>query len=170
MQIAEAVATGIVQAGKWMQSNGALSKPVGTPLAKFRSYYLVAGIFMTMLLLAAASPAQAATEDDAPVASVAPNFMCFIGTPSLSVFDPAQSATKTVTGILLGLVISIGFVGVIWGGIRIATAGKHADKSADGVKQISNTVIGITAVFGGMLIFGIIVVVLVSLVSFGCAP
>ena len=134
-------------------------------LEKFRSYYLVVGTFVTMLLLGVASPAQAATGDGAQ----APNFMCYIGTPSLEVFDPAQPAVQKITGIILGLVIAAGFIGVIVGGIRIALAGKHADKSADGVKQISNSVIGVTAVFGGMLVFGIIVAVVVSLVSFSCA-
>jgi len=136
-------------------------------LDKFRSRYLVFATFMTMLLLGVASPAQA-VESTAVKTAEAPNFMCYIGNPTLEVFDPAKSATQKITGIILGLVILGAVVGVLLGGIRIMSAGKHADKSGDGVRQISNTVLGLVVIFGGLVVLGILVTVMVSLSSYGC--
>ncbi|MGV9001815.1 MAG: hypothetical protein ACOH18_02575 [Candidatus Saccharimonadaceae bacterium] len=136
-------------------------------LVKFRSYQLVAATFITMMLIGVGSPAQAVEPTALPAAD-APNFMCFIGVPSFTVFDPAKSATQQISSIILGLVIAVGFIGVIIGGIKIATAGKHTDKSADGVTHISNSIKGVTIVFAGLLVFGIIVTVVVALVPFGC--
>lgn len=136
-------------------------------MAKVRSYHLVVATFVTMLLLGVASPAQA-VETSVVKAADAPNFMCYIGSPTLDIFDPAKSATQKITGIILGIVILAAVVGVIWGGIRIIVAGKHADKASDGVRQISNTVLGLVVIFGGLVLLGILVTVMVSLSSYGC--
>lgn len=136
-------------------------------LDKIRSRYLVFATFVTVLLLGVASPAHAAGPSIVKAAA-APNIMCYIGAPSLEVFDPAQDATQKITSIILGLVIVGSFAGVIIGGIRIAMAGKRTEQSADGVKTVSNALVGATVVFGGILLFSIIIAVLVSIVPFGC--
>jgi|GEM_PF-5843374 len=149
---------------------GAVAELGNKFLMKFRSSYGVAVTFVTVLLLGVAAPAQA-LEPSVVKAADEPsvNFMCYIGSPTLAIFDPAKSATQKITGILLGLVILAAVVGVIWGGIRIMTAGKHKDKAGDGVRQISNTVFGLIVIFGGLVVLGILVTVMVSLSSYGCS-
>ena len=134
-------------------------------MVKSRSLHLVVATFLTVLLLTLPAPAWAATDDGG---ATAPNFMCFVGTPSLEVFTPAQQASREVTSIILGVVIALSFIGAVIGTVRIIMAGKHTDKSADGVKQISNALIGVTALLGVLLVLGILVSVLVGIVPFGC--
>lgn len=142
-------------------------KQSGKFAALLRSRYLWVAAFVTVLLLGVAQPAQAA-QGSVVKAADAPNFMCYIGSPTLDVFNPARDASQKVTGIILGVFLLGTLIAAAIGGAKIAFAGKSASKSADGVAQVSNALKGVTITFAVLFLFGVVVTVLLSIIPFAC--
>ena len=130
--------------------------------AAFR--YVAVTSYVTLLFLGTAQPAQAATVQ--PQAADAPNIMCFIGVPTLSWLDPAKPQVKTITGIVLGILILAAVAGTIIAAIKVAAAGKHSDKAADGLKHFGNVILSLIIGFGGLIVVGLLIGILVALFNF----
>lgn len=145
---------------------GALTTYVTSVLQSTKTRAVTAVAWLVVLFMGA-QPAQAATIQPSAVgAATPPNILCYIGAPSLAIFDPAKESTKLITGIILGLAIAAAAFCTIWGGIRVLTAGKRTDKAADGIRQVSHVGLGLLVIFGGLVIIGILVTLLVGLVNF----